>query len=80
MTIITYAVFIVNLANLTQGFRCTNDGNGLDGDSITETGALAIDDTWNVDVCAHAVLLASFDDSVVGAHGLRGERPVSSRR
>jgi hypothetical protein len=50
----TYAILIVNLANPTQGFRGTHHGDGLDGDTITEARALAIDDTWDVDVCADA--------------------------
>jgi hypothetical protein len=76
----TYAIFIVNLADPTQGFGSTHNSNGLDGNTVTEAGALAIDDTWDVDVCADAVLFTSFDDSVVGANGLQNERLVSSCR
>ena len=80
LTIETYAVFIVNLANPPQGFSSTHYGDGLDGNAITEARALTVDDTWDVDVCANAELLASFNDSVVSAHGLRDGTSVGSRR
>jgi hypothetical protein len=73
----TYAIFIVNLVNPLQGFCSTHDGDCLDRDTITKASTLAVDDTWDVDVCADAELLASFDDSVVGTYSLRGEASVA---
>jgi len=67
----TYAFLIVNLANPTQGLGSTYDSNCLDGHLVAKAGTLAVDNTWDVYVCADAVLFAGFDDFVVGTYGLR---------
>lgn len=80
MTINTYTIFIINLANPTQGFGSTHHGDGLNGNAIAEAGTLTVDDTGDVNICADAELLASFDDSGVGAYGLRDGWSVNSCR
>lgn len=59
-----------NINDLTQRFCRFHDGDRLDGNVIAETGSLTVDDARYVYVGAHAILLSSFDDLVVGADSL----------
>jgi hypothetical protein len=72
----THAIFVVDFAEATQSLGCADDCNGLNGDSIAKSGALAVDYTWDVYVSADAVFLTSFDDFVVCAHGLPSQGSV----
>ena len=56
--------------DLTQRLGRFHDGNCLYGDAIAKSGAIAIDDTRDVYVRAHAMLLSSFDHFAVCADSL----------
>jgi hypothetical protein len=72
----THAIFVVDFADTTQSLGCADDGDGLNGDLIAKSGALAVDYTWDVYVSADAVLLTRFDDFVAGTHGLPNQGSV----
>jgi hypothetical protein len=56
--------------DLTQRLGRFHDGNCLYGDPIAKSGALTIDDAWDIDVRAHAMFLSGFDHLVVCADSL----------
>lgn len=77
----THAFFLVDFADSTQSFCSSDYGDCLDRDLVAEAGTFAVDNTWDVYVCANAMLFASVDDSGIGTHGLseRCQSKPSSR-
>lgn len=65
-----YRTSFIDFIHPSECFRSLDNGHCLNGDDVTKSLALAVNDTWSKDVGAHTMLLAFLDHHRIGIHAL----------